>query len=188
MEAALGTRWLVSNFRIVTTGFDVSGINEELDAHPELWDQNTARTVSGSPHEGVPDIWLRTRAPGEFGRDGMFIPEFYPAWYALPSVVPITFGLMAMFRATILGNILITRVPAGGEVKGHVDRGWSPEFFDLKFYVVLAGNDDCVNWCEDERVVMRTGDIVRFENTIPHGVVNHGHTDRKSLIITMRST
>jgi hypothetical protein len=177
----------VSHFRIIARDVDVSGVNADLDAHPELWDQNTARTQPGSPHEGVPDIWLRTRPPGEFGRDGVFVPQFWPAWHALPSVAPIAFGLMAAFRAVQLGNILITRIPAGGEVKGHVDRGWAPEFFDLKFYIVLAGNEDCVNWCEDERVTMATGDVWLFSNTVPHGVRNDGPTDRRSLIITMRS-
>lgn len=177
----------MSHFRHIASGVEVAAVNAELDAHPELWDQNTARTGPGSPHEGVPDIWLRTRPPGEHGRDGVFVPQFWPAWHALPSVAPIAFGLMAMFRAVQLGNILITRIPSGGEVKGHVDRGWSPEFFGVKAYVVLAGNDGCVNWCEDERVVMRTGDIYLFENTVLHGVVNGGATDRKSLIITMRS-
>jgi hypothetical protein len=175
------------NFRFIARGVDVSGINAELDAHPELWGQNTARTVPGSPHEGVPDIWLRTRPPGEHGRDGVFVPQFWPAWHDLPSVAPIAFALMAMFRAVQLGNILITRIPPGGVVKGHIDRGWSPEFFNVKAYVVLAGNDDCVNWCEDERVTMETGDIWLFANTVPHGVRNDGPTDRKSLIITMRS-
>jgi hypothetical protein len=175
------------HFAQVAHSVDVSGVLADLDAHPELWGQNTARTEAGSPHEGVPDIWLRTRPPGEHGRDGVFVPEFWPAWHALPSVAPLAFALMARFRAVQLGNILITHIPAGGEVKAHVDRGWSPEFFDIKTYIVLQSNDSCVNWCEDEHVVMKTGDAWLFQNTVPHGVINGGSESRKSLIITMRS-
>lgn len=177
----------VSHFQRVVAGIDVTPLLAELHIHPELWDLNRERTLPGSPHEGVPDIWVRTRPPGEHGLPGPFVPQMWPAWFALPSITPIAFPLMARFRAVQLGNILITRVPAGGEVKEHCDLGWGPEFFDLKFYIVLQGNPACVNWCGGETVAMDTGEAWMFRNTIPHGVVNRGTVDRISLIITMRS-
>ena len=94
---------------------------------------------------------------------------------------------MTRFRAVQLGNVLLTKILPGGEVKAHSDQGWGPSFFDLKFYIVLQGNDRCVNWCEDDRVTMRTREAWMFRNTVPHGVVNNGDEDRISLIITMRS-
>jgi hypothetical protein len=53
---------------------------------------------------------------------------FWPAWGALPSLRPMVFGLMARVQAVELGSILITKLPAGGEILPHNDRGsWAPE-------------------------------------------------------------
>ena len=177
------------NFQRIATDVDTAPLMAELFRQPGLWGQNAARTAPGSPHEGIPDIWARTAPPAWFDnvRDGPFVPEAWPAWHALPSIAPIAFALMTRFRAVQLGNVLLTKIPTRGEVKAHADHGWGPDFFDLKFYVVLQGNDRCVNWCEEDRVTMRTGEVWLFRNTVPHGVVNEGETDRVSLIITMRS-
>jgi mannose-6-phosphate isomerase-like protein (cupin superfamily) len=97
---------------------------------------------------------------------------------------------MAMTRAVELGNVLITRIPPGGRVLPHVDRGWAPEFYTSKFYVVLHGNAETVNLCgegaDEEQVVMAPGSIWAFENRITHSVENNGASERISLIVTLR--
>jgi len=176
----------MAHFQKFAEGLDVMPLLAQLHVQPDLWNANTMRTErSDSPHRGVPDIWVRT-AP-EFGPvDAPYIPVFYPAWNKLPALRSIIFPLAARYQASMIGNILITRIPPGGEVLGHTDRGWGPSYFNLKAYVVLASNEGCLNWCEDERVIMQTGDGWFFRNTVEHGVRNAGRTDRLSLIATFR--
>jgi len=98
----------------------------------------------------------------------------------------VVYSLMAMTQAVHLGNVLLTRIPPGGQIEPHIDTGWAPEWFTSKFYVVLQ-SDRCVNVCGDESVQMRAGEVWRFENRVTHSVDNRGDVDRISLIITMRS-
>jgi hypothetical protein len=75
----------MSRFRLIASGVDVSGVNAELEAHPELWDANTDRTADpSSPHHGIPDIWIRWCDP----KFQYYVTGFtdWPAWHALPSL------------------------------------------------------------------------------------------------------
>lgn len=163
----------------------------DLYRHPELWDQNRARTGGMGSFMGTSDIWVRFRDPAELTSPESFCepftPVFYPAWYVLPHLRPIVFGLMARVEAVALGGILITRVPAGQQVAPHDDRGrWHPEHYTTKAYVPLATNPQCYSTCGDERVTMATGDAWLFDNLKVHSTVNQGETDRVTLIVSMR--
>jgi hypothetical protein len=160
----------------------------ELHRQPELWNANAARREQpGGPHGQTSDIWIRWRGDVDAQDDGQpHDLEFLPAWHRLPSLRPIVFGLMARCQAVQLGAILITKIPAGGQVLPHVDGGWHAHRFETKVYAVLQGNPDCVNQAEDEAVVMQTGSAWAFRNTVIHGVVNNGSDDRISLIACLR--
>lgn len=182
----------VSNLVKLAEGIDIAPLLAELDAQPELWNQHPERTGTGSPHAGVDDLWLRYRAKDELTEPARyleaFIPVFYPAWYALPSLRPIVMGLMGAIEAVQLGGVLMTRIPPGGEVKSHHDRGsWHAEFFNSKLYVVLRANDQCVNRSEGgESAVMRPGEAWTFDNQVVHSVENHGDCERVTLIACYR--
>jgi hypothetical protein len=178
------------NFQKIAAGIDVLPLAMELYRQPELWNRNAARTAKG-PFEGTDDIWVRFRDPAELTSHEAFaephVPVFYPAWYALPHLRPIVFGLMSRVEAVQLGGVLITRVPAGGQVAPHDDKGrWHSEFFQTKAYVPLASNPQCYNTCGDERVVMAVGDAWLFDNLQVHSTVNDGETERVTLIVSMR--
>jgi hypothetical protein len=154
-------------------------------------------SLFGSPHEGVSDIWLRYRPKAEL-TDALryrepFIPRFYPEWHALPELRPIVFTLMAAFESVQLGGILITRIPPGGQVKPHNDRGsWHSEFFNSKIYVPLRANTLCTNWCQEEDGqyrgdTMAAGECWTFNNQVDHGVVNNGPEERITLIVCLRT-
>lgn len=172
----------------IAEGISVSRVMGQLNAHPELWDQQPLRTTfKGTPFGGTSDIWCR------FGRDPEtwskpHFAEFWPAWDVLTGLHRIVFDTMRMVRATSLGGILITSVPPGGKVDRHTDAGhWHPTFYDCKVYAILQANERCVNTFEDESVVMRTGDAWLFDNLVMHGVENHGDTDRIAAVICMRT-
>ena len=179
-------------------GLPVAPVLAELDARPDLWDANPERRVaSGSPHADMNDIWVRWRDPTELREPADYaaphFPVFWPAWHALPSFQPIVRHFMAhgvtpRGRPTHLGGILLTRLPPGGSIKPHSDRGaWHAEVHDFKVFVTLAANAECVNYCAGESVVMAPGEAWTFDNLLPHSVVNGGATERIVGIISMRT-
>ena len=179
------------NFQQVASGVDVLPLVLELYRQPELWNANTARTGGEGSFQGTDDIWVRFRDPAELTSAEAFaepfIPMFLPAWYALPHLRPLVFGLMAKLEAVQLGGVLITRVPARRAVTRHNDRGrWHPEFFRTKAYIPLASNSKCVSTCADESIVMEIGSAWLFDNLQDHSTENNGETDRITLIVSMR--
>ena len=171
--------------------FDVTDAITQLDAHPELWNAHSERTVDDT-FAGTSDIWVRfrekdeLREPKDFGQP--HFPVFYPAWECLPAIKPIVRQLLADVGAVHLGGILITKIPPGGEIKPHHDRGgWHAEFYNTKVYVPLRTSRRVMNYCEDEAVVMDEGEAWCFNNLVTHSVVNAGDTDRITLIVCMRT-
>lgn len=177
-------------FRLVDT-FDVAEAIAELDAQPDLWNARTERTGHDT-FAGTSDIWVRYRHPDELREPKDFsephFPVFYEAWDRLPALRPIVRQLMADLAATHLGGILITKIPPGGQIKPHHDRGgWHAEFYFDKVYVPLRTNENVVNYCEEEAVIMGTGEAWFFNNLVTHAVVNAGDTDRITLIVCMKT-
>ena len=168
--------------------FDVADLAAQVDAHPELWDQHPMRTEwKEGPFTETSDIWLRFAGdPEEFA--GPHFPVFYPAWGLMPALHPIVFHLMAGLRATTLGGVMVTRIPAGAKIPSHTDAGsWHAEFYPLKAYVVIRSNPQVVNRYEDEEYHMAAGEAWLFNNLVTHSVENHGDTDRIAAIVCMRN-
>lgn len=163
-----------------------------LQMHPELWNQhNDRKQFEGSSHVGTSDIWVRYNDLKNIDQGyEKYTSEhdavWLPAAAKLPQIRPIVFGLMARCEATRLGGVLITRIPSGGRVLPHADKGWHPEYYNMKIYVPILANPHCVNRVEDEHVVMQAGDAWYFNNTKEHEVVNGGETERVTLIVCMR--
>lgn len=183
----------MKNFLKIAEGVDVTRLLLSLKQQPELWNQNPLRKiVEGTPHKQMDDIWVRFRNFSEFNPEnpkefiGPHFPEWYPSYRKLPQIKEFVYGLMAKIEATHLGGILITRIPPGGRIEAHSDRGWHPEFYNTKLYIVLQ-SDRCTFRVEDEQVVMQQGEIWWLDNTVEHEVWNDGEIDRMTLIICMRT-
>ena len=175
--------------------FDPAPLLAEIDAHPELWDQNRERKIgTDNPHREAPDIWIRCHDIEPSRRRGTIRTWndqaegiWYPGYYALPAVIPIIFDILRDLWATRLGWVLITKVPPGKEIHAHIDDGWNVKHHDTKVYAVLQSNPQCVNWVEDQNVVMKAGECWLFNNQLLHGLRNAGDTDRISMMVTMRT-
>lgn len=170
---------------------DVTGVNLGLSRHPELWDQFSLRKDCLDPHKAMHDIWVRYNDIQLFKGDlaswnGPHFPIWYPAWHLIPELRPIVMGLFQRYSGTHLGGILITKIPAGKRIEAHTDSSWHAKFYTTKLYVVLQGNDRCVNRVLTERVAMKTGEVWYFNNNVDHDVINDGDTDRITLIVCMR--
>jgi len=179
------------NFELIASGLDVAPMLAELDAQPELWNQNRDRKERpGTAHSEMDDIWLRARARDDIKSELAFNephwPVFYPAWNSLPSIHTAVWALMGMAKAVQLGGCLITRIPSGGKILPHADKGWHAEWFQTKYYIVLRGGPRCLNICENDVINMRPGEIFSFNNLVTHSVDNQDESDRISLIVTVR--
>lgn len=183
----------MNDFTLIDSGIETAPFLAQIEEHPELWNQNDGRTREGSPHYGIPDIWVRYRAQSEVTDPAQYNEphwaSFYPAWDLLPAMHPIVFGLMAKVRATYLGGILITKIPPKCSVRPHTDQGgWHAENYPLKIYIPLKSNPECVNYCAGSQVTMRAGEAWEFDNLKVHSVYNNGDEDRITLIVCFRTT
>lgn len=181
------------NFDKIDCEIDTRLLLRQIEENPQLWDEHPERKIGiDSPHSEMSDIWVRFRPKDELTGVQSYAEPHIPAWYSsrriLTEVERICHVMMAHFKAVQLGGVLITKIPAGGSIKPHDDRGrWHPEFFNTKIYIPLQSNSECVNYCEQAHVNMKVGEVWTFDNLKIHSVENNGDTDRITLIISMRT-
>ena len=170
---------------------DVRAINRQLAEHPELWGRFGWRKDCGKVHSEMTDIWVRYNDIAKFERfDSRFnaehVPVWYPAWEKVPALKPVVFDLMARVQGEMLGGVLITRIPPGGKIAPHEDKGWHVEYYD-KFYISLNSAPGATFHCGDEVINPEVGDCWRFDNRREHWVNNDSDQDRITLIVCIRT-
>ena len=181
----------MSEFRLIARGIDPTAGLIQIDGRPELWNRNPLRLFADGPHRETEDMWLRYRPAfeltGPHSHREPHFSAFYPAWYALPALRPIVFGLAALVEATHLGGVMLTRIRPGRQVFPHNDRGsWHSQYHNMKVWLPLRANDGCINRCNGEAIVMAPGEAWTFSNLEPHSVSNNGSEERICLIVCMR--
>lgn len=188
----------VSPFRQLERGVDVSFAMEQINRHPELWGQVPFRTIApGTPHRDVTDIWLRYNDYTPFQKKGNFkkfndkhIPVWYPAWRTLTALHPLVHNIAGKAWAEMIGGVLLTKLVPGAAIDKHVDHGWHVDYYD-KLYLTLQSAPGAVFGAEVDGIVHEsspaTGDLVRFDNRVPHWVRNDSDVDRITLIICVRT-
>lgn len=179
----------MADFEFIANCSMVGQLGRELEVQPELWNQHSARRdAPGSPHTQMSDIWLRYNDPKNFGPNfnNEHIPTNYPAWHCLPAARKICFDLMALAEGEVLGGVLITKIPSGGTIAPHVDKGWHVEYYS-KFYVCLGGAPGAVMATPDEVLCPLPGQVHLFDNKKLHWVDNQSLFDRMTLIVCIRT-
>ena len=182
------------NFSKVADGLDVKPLVTQLAAHPEIWDTFRYRTATpGTPHAEVNDIWVYYRdltpfkASGEYSKmHGVAEQIWQPEAAMIPAVKDIAFSLMAAFRGERLGTILITRLPPGGKIAPHIDRGWNADTTE-KFFIPLANMPGSMFCWDDGGFYGKPGEVWWFRNDRKHWVVNNSDGDRLALIVTLKT-
>lgn len=174
----------MSHIARLFTGLDVAPLLAALDAAPELWNQNTARTEDpASPHHGLDDIWARYAAPGVDGA-----APHASVWY--PSAITeatkaLVYPLMGMVRGDQLGGVLITRIPPGAKCRPHTDPGWHARYYE-KFAIQLRAAPGQLFCFEGESLETAPGDVFWFDNAHTHWVENDTPHERITLIACIR--
>lgn len=174
-------------------GIDITKAVMQLEAHPELWNQNRVRTASyASPHNKLSDIWLRYNDLKNFDETepALFNEEhdsvFYPAWHVLTELHEHVFNIMRFTRSVRLGGLLITKIPPGATCEPHIDRGWHATYYS-KYALQLKAAPGQAFHFEDGAFVSEPGDVFTFDNSYTHWVTNESNVDRITLIICARS-
>lgn len=174
--------------RFVTAGVNVTPVVEAIAAHPELWNQYTTRTEIYE-HSQVSDIWVRYNAFENFTGDReAFNTEHDSVWYPAAEALgikPFLLDFMRLVEGTRLGGVLITKIPPGGRVAPHVDRGWHTQYYE-KFAIQLMGNLKQAFHFEGESFSALPGDCYTFDNSVSHWVTNDSESDRMTLIVCVR--
>ncbi len=169
----------------IAQGVNTSPLLWALQEHPELWDQNTARTDNPtSPHFGLSDIWTRFAAPKDDPSEA-----HESIWYPCADILPIrdlVYPLMADVQGEQLGGVLITKIPAGAECKPHTDPGWHARYYQ-KFGIQIQSSPGQAFCFDNQQLVTKPGDIFWFDNSYTHWVTNPTPHDRITAIVCIRT-
>lgn len=185
----------MSHFTLIARDIDIANLLDEIDANPDLWNQRPERRTSASPHRETNDIWYRFATLEDMAEPGFterpHKSVWWPAMKVTPSVVDVTGEVWDCLEQSgslhDLGGILATRIPPGCQVYEHDDDiAWHARYYDMKVWVVLRGNDKCVNTVMDEEMVWKPGEAWHHDNLIRHSVRNEGETERIVLILCFR--
>ncbi len=180
--------------RILRRKVHVAPLIQQLEAAPELWDENVFRTegaeYTASPHAKISDIIVRFNDWANWTGDrAAFNAEHESVWWGpydrLPYIQPLVFDLMRLTLAERLGMVLITRIPPHCNVGKHVDRGWHAEHY-LKFAVQLKSAPGQKFCYEGYDLETEPGDLYAFDNSKVHWVENPTDEERITLIICLR--
>lgn len=112
--------------------------------------------------------------------------SWYPAYYALPELKPILFGMMGFLEGERLGGILITKLPPGREIFPHVDGGWHAAYYE-KFYVAVKSPEGSVFGFDDGDIHAKDGDVYWFDNSVSHWVKNPTEEERIAMIVCIKT-
>ena len=169
----------------ILDGVNVGPMLWALQSHPEIWNQNTARTQStDSPHYGLSDIWVRHAANGD---DGSGPHE--SVWHDCAALLPvreIVYPLMNYVHGERLGGVLITKIPAGMECKPHKDGDWHARYYE-KFAVQIQSAPEQFFCFDGERLETKPGDVFWFDNAHTHWVTNPTPYDRITMIVCIKA-
>ena len=161
--------------------FDPGPILAEVEAKPQLWDQNWHRTKSpNSPHKEASDIWLlfNALARPEVMRDSLeAVP--YPAWLALAEAQKTVLRLLHFAKGLRLGRTVISRLPPGGKIALHRDEDANVAYY-TRYQLALAGTANFI--IDGKAQVFLPGEVWIVDVARPHCVLNGADGPRLALV------
>ena len=165
-------------------GINVAPILWQLQAHPELWDENKGRTEDpDSPHHELSDIWVRYAADTQ--ESGAHESIWYPCADLL-GAKELVYPLMSYVNGDRLGGVLITKIPAGKECKPHTDPGWHARYYE-KFAIQIQSAPGQRFCFDGESLESKPGDLYWFDNAHTHWVTNPTPNDRITMIVCIKT-
>lgn len=174
-----------AHFKILRRGISVHDLQLGLCRNPQLWDKHPERTKdSASPHREVRDIWARFAPSWEEGRQAHH-SVWLEASELMPAIRQHARSIMTLVGGDELGGVLITKIPPGGRVYPHVDRGWHSTYYD-KFLLQVEAHPQQTFCYADGQTITAPGDLCWFYNQEEHWVENNSPVDRISMIVCIK--
>lgn len=174
--------------RMLPQTYSVSESVAQIEATPSAWNRHSDRLFKAGPHREVDDIWVRFNPIRNMGV-GFFTEPHDSEWYEvaddLPAVRKLAEQVYTDAGGSVLGGVLVTRVPAGKKVYPHIDNGWHARQYE-KFAVQIKGNEQQSFNFEDSALSPLPGQSYTFDNSKLHWVNNDSDEDRITLIVCVR--
>lgn len=173
----------MKHFKLHRTGLDIQPVFSEISAHDAAWGEQTgrqSRAPAQAETHGIPLRGLRrTKIMGRRRRD---VHE--TRYTSLSRHFPETTALLEQLVGEIGGNLgraKLARLPPGGQVKPHVDRGAYYEARD-RYHLVISTRPGSILRAGDEELWMKAGELWWFDNKAPHSARNDSGHHRIHLI------
>lgn len=155
-----------------------------------LWDYYPLRTTfKNSPHKYVSDIVLRFPDLDQY-KTALEVFEAkecvdLPAHKELKEVRKLVFDLFRYVEGEQLGRCVVTKLPAGRKITGHVDDGSASTFYN-RFHIVLQGHSGSTFFIEEQQQDMLTGEVWMIANDKFHWVENNSKEDRIHIVVDIK--
>lgn len=174
------------NFRKVLSGIDPVPLLRQLEANPQLWNNDEAwrMTKRNTALFAVNNIVLRTITQTPPGQQPKWDRE---AFSILSEAQPIVLDVLRAIPGERLGTVIISRMVPGEIIAPHIDQmppGIPPYW--QRYQIPLSVNPGVEFHCGDERLFMEPGNAYWFNNQIIHSVVNGSDADRISMRVDIR--
>lgn len=175
----------------IHSGLDISKARKEMANNSHLFGEFNARKDAGPIHNQMDDIWLRYGDITQMIVTGDYsdiAKEHDAVWLkGLPECRKLCFKVMSMVDGERLGGVLITRLPAGGEILKHTDNGWHADYYD-KYYIPIENEKGAVFGFDEGDINPDLGDVWAFDNSFTHWVKNNTNKERIAMIVCIKQS
>lgn len=179
----------LKNFQLLARGLHVREFGYQIEANPQLWNQNNLRTVhENTAHAQAQDIWIRFNALDATITDALddLAAIWYPPAQILTEAPRHLYSLMTASFGDRMGRAIITKLGPGMKITKHIDYG-SPVSHYQRFHLCIKNAPGAVFHCGEESFTPDPGDLFIFDNSKPHWVNNDSQFDRITFIMDVRT-
>ena len=178
-------------FNKIHSGLDVAYANIELEENEHLFGQRGLRKNMSGVHSAMSDIWVRYKDITECEKTGDYSTmndEHDSVWlHHLQFIKQLCFSVMTMVDGERLGGVLITKLPAGGRILPHVDKGWHAGYYS-KCYIPIKNKEGAIFKFGDNIIEPDEGDVWMFDNSVEHEVINDSSEDRIAMVVCVKQS
>lgn len=178
----------MKNIRVIQTGIDVSQVLEQLKQYPQDW--GAVRKMEGAHNVvdefGFPEVsaGVLQLVMGAVEKEGDYVGDSElcvptPAFEHHTAVLKI---LGRYFRN--VSRCAFLSLPVGGKVGTHIDIG---EYYQTRDRYHLSIQGKYKYHVGDEEVVIEPGQLVWFNNKLPHGTENIGDDIRITFVFDVKN-
>ncbi len=175
----------------IYSNLNVSLAIAELSNNDHLFGEFNARKDAGPVMAQMDDIWLRYGDVSAMVKSGDYSAlaiEHDSIWLKdLPECKKLCFEIMKMVDGERLGGVLISKLPKGGEMLPHTDKGWHSGYYD-KYYIPIKNGKGSIFGFDEGDIDPLIGDVWAFDNSYNHWVKNNSDKDRIAMIVCIKQS